>query len=253
MNRISATIIVKNEEANISDCLKSLDWVDEIIVSDTGSTDKTVEICTAHGATVYTDDWLGFGKQKNLCQSRAKSEWIFNIDADERVTPALKEEMLLAIEDNESGYAGYYVPRKNHFAGRWVRHCGWYPDYNLRLYRKSAGAFNERRVHEAVQLTGSKRYLKNPIIHLTYKNLADYHARSERYSTLAAEEMYAQGRRAGATDTTLRPLFTFFKMYFLKLGFLDGALGFRLSTLYAGYTRAKYAKLKGLDRKESNG
>lgn len=254
--KISVTIIVLNEEANIADCLKSLDFADEIIVSDSGSADATVEICESHGATVYTDEWLGFGRQKNLIAERARNDWVFNIDADERVTPGLRDELLRAVEHDDqgnqaktSGCSGYYVPRKNHFARRWVRHCGWYPDYNLRLYRKSCGRFNERRVHEAVQVDGGKNacgHLKNPLIHLTYASVEEYLIRAERYSTLGAEELYESGRRARATDTTLRPLFTFFKMYLLKLGFLDGALGFKLSMLYARYTRAKYVKLKSL-------
>lgn len=248
--KISVTIIVLNEEANIADCLASLDFADEIIVSDSGSADATVEICKSYGATVYTDDWLGFGRQKNLIAERARNDWVFNIDADERVTPGLKDEILRAAEQGEkNGCSGYYVPRKNHFALRWVRRCGWYPDYNLRLYRKSCGRFNERRVHEAVQIDGGKSacgYLKNPLIHLTYASVEEYLVRAERYSTLGAEELYESGRRARAGDTTLRPMFTFFKMYILKLGFLDGALGFKLSTLYARYTRAKYVKLKAL-------
>ncbi|MBE9527607.1 MAG: glycosyltransferase family 2 protein [Proteobacteria bacterium] len=247
MKKISATIIVLNEEANIGDCLESLDFVDEIIVLDSGSADRTVEICKSYGATVYTDEWLGFGRQKNLAATRTANDWVFNIDADERVTPGLRAEILDAVERDEKN--GYCVPRKNHFGGRWVRRCGWYPDYNLRLYKKSTGSFNERRVHEAVQIEGGSKaagYLKNPLIHLTYASVEEYLARAERYSTLGAEELYESGRRTRATDTTLRPLFTFFKMYILKLGFLDGALGFKLSTLYAGYTRAKYIKLKAL-------
>ncbi len=247
MPKISVTIIALNEEALIGECLESLDWADEIIVSDSGSTDRTVEICNSHGATVYTDEWLGFGRQKNLCATRARNDWVFNIDADERVTPGLREELLEAVEaDSKGGCPGYNVPRKNHFGGIWVKRCGWYPDYNLRLYKKSLGSFNKRRVHEAVQLTGKAGYLKNPLIHLTYASVEEYNTRAERYSTLGAEELYEQGRRPRISDTTLRPLFTFFKMYILKLGFLEGALGFRLSTLYAGYTRAKYQKLKRL-------
>ena len=244
MKKISVTIIVLNEEAKIGDCLKSLDWADEIIVSDSGSTDRTVEICESYGAAVYSDAWEGFGKQKNLCAERAKNGWVFNIDADERVTPGLREEILSAVKNSRKN--GYCIPRKNHFAGTWVKHCGWYPDYCLRLYLKKFGSFSERMVHEAVQLQGSKGYLKNPLIHLTYSCVAEYKTRAERYSDLGAKEMYANGRRARSTDATLRPLFTFFKMYIIRLGFLDGALGFKLSKLYAGYTRDKYEKLRRL-------
>ncbi len=246
--KISVTIIALNEEAKIGDCLKSLDWADEIIVSDSGSTDKTVEICESYGATVYSDTWEGFGKQKNLCASRAKNDWVFNIDADERVTPALREEILSAASNDQNN--GYCVPRKNHFAGVWVKHCGWYPDYCLRLYKKECGSFSERLVHEAVQLKGPEGYLKNPLIHLTYDSVAEYKTRAVRYSDLGAQELYANGRRARSTDTVLRPLFTFFKMYILKLGFLDGSLGLKLAALYAGYTKEKYVKLRRLGQRQ---
>jgi glycosyltransferase involved in cell wall biosynthesis len=239
---ISATIITLNEEKNIRDCLESLKWADEIIVSDTGSTDKTVEICQKFGARVFIDEWLGFGAQKNLCQERASSEWILNVDADERVTPELKEEILQAARNGAR--PGYFMPRKNFFGKRWIRHCGWYPDFNLRLYRKELGRFSEKRVHESVVLDEEAGYLKSPLIHLTYKDVADYLDRMQRYSTLAAEEMYANGKSAGLADLFFRPAFTFFKMLVLQRGFLDGTSGVVLSGLYACYTFAKYAKLR---------
>lgn len=243
---ISVTIICLNEEANIRDCLESVRWADEIIVSDSGSTDKTLEICGQYGAVVTSDTWRGFGAQKNLCASRARYDWILNIDADERVSAGLSDEIRLAAASGDRN--GYYIPRKNSFGGRHVRHCGWWPDYNLRLYRKGSGSWVERRVHEAVKLTGKAGHLKNPLEHKTYKDVSDYLQRMQRYSTLAAEEMHAAGKEAGAIDLLFRPCFTFFKMYFLKLGFLDGRLGIILSTLYASYTLAKYAKLWEMNR-----
>ncbi len=241
MDKISVTIIVLNEEKNIRDCLESVKWADEIIVSDSGSTDRTVEICKEYGAKVKVEQWLGFGRQKNLCGDRAKNRWILNIDADERVTPGLAEEIRAALAGSPK--AGYYIPRKNYFGDRWIRHCGWYPDYNLRLYRKDAGRFLDRYVHESVAVNGPTGRLKNPLIHRTYDDVSDYLARMQRYSTLAAQEMLNQGRNAGITDILLRPPFTFFKMYVLQRGFLEGGTGVILSTLYAAYTLAKYAKL----------
>lgn len=239
MEKVSVTIIALNEEANIRACLESVAWADEVIVSDTGSTDRTVEICEGFGARVFRDAWHGFGKQKNLCAERAKNGWILNIDADERVTPGLRDEIKSAPDDK----AGYYIPRQNYFGDHWIRRCGWYPDYNLRLYRKDKGGFAEREVHEAVSVEGPREYLKNPFVHRTYRDVSDYLARMERYSTLAAEQLRKEGKQAGLTDLLLRPPFTFFKMYVLKLGFLEGKAGAVLSILYASYTLSKYAKL----------
>lgn len=241
MEKVSVTIIALNEEKNIRDCLESVKWADEIIVSDSGSTDSTVEICREYGASVFSDEWLGFGRQKNLCGDRARNLWVFNIDADERATPELKAEIAAVIKSGDK--AAWYVPRKNYFGERWIRRCGWYPDYTLRLYRKDSGRFTDRAVHETVAVNGPKGYLKNPLTHRTYRDVSDYLTRMERYSTLAAEEMFSSGRAAGFTDILLRPPFTFLKMYILKLGFLEGSAGVMLSTLYASYTLAKYAKL----------
>ncbi|MEK6791324.1 MAG: glycosyltransferase family 2 protein [Deltaproteobacteria bacterium] len=239
---LSVTIIALNEEHGIKDCLDGVQWADEVLVSDSGSIDKTVEICRLTGALVFSDKWLGFGAQKNLVASRAQGQWILNVDADERVSPELRDEILKAISSGAA--SGYYVPRKNHFAGRWIRHCGWYPDYNLRLYRKDAGAFSERAVHEAVSVNGAVGYLKNPLIHYTYEDVSDYLDRMQRYSTLSAEQMKKDGRSATVFDLLLRPCATFLKMFVLKRGFLDGSVGLTLSMLYAAYTLAKYAKLR---------
>lgn len=243
--RLSVTIICLNEAANIQGCLESVQWADEIIVSDSGSTDGTADICRRYGARVWSDAWLGFGAQKNLCASRASGEWILNIDSDERVTPGLRQEIETAINSGKD--AGYYMPRENYFGQRRVRRCGWWPDYNLRLYRKDSGRWLERRVHESVEVAGETGYLKNPLEHRTYKDVADYLTRMQRYSTLAAEELYAAGKRARITDLLFRPPFTFFKMFVLKRGFLDGGIGIILSILYASYTLAKYAKLWEMD------
>ncbi len=252
MKKITVTIITLNEEANIGACLESVaGWADEIIVSDSGSSDRTPDICRSHGARVFEDEWLGFGAQKNLCQSRARNDWIFNIDADERAAAGMGEEIARALE--RGGAAGYYVPRKNYFGDKWVRRCGWYPDYNLRLYRKDAGRFTERAVHEAVVVDGPTERLRTPLIHRTYSGVDDYLRRMERYSRLAAEEMLREGRSTGAGDLILRPGFTFIKMFLLRGGALEGRTGLVLSWLYARYTYSKYEKLRALIREKGRG
>jgi glycosyltransferase involved in cell wall biosynthesis len=240
--KISATVIVLNEEKNISGCLKSLDFADEIVVVDSGSSDRTKEICCSNPRVRFHERaWEGFGRQKNMAADLAENDWILNIDADERVTP----ELLSAIGSADlSKFAGYRVARRNYFAGRHVRYCGWYPDYNLRFYNRRQGRFSERVVHEAVECSGQVGTLQGDLLHYTYEGISDYLRRMERYSSLAADEIVAKGKVPGCAALVGRPLFTFFKMYFLKRGFLDGCLGLQLSVLYACYTFAKYAKAR---------
>ncbi|MBI5047352.1 MAG: glycosyltransferase family 2 protein [Deltaproteobacteria bacterium] len=248
MQKISVTIITLNEESNIRACLESVKWADEILVSDSGSIDRTVEICKEYGAKVFSDTWFGFGRQKNLIAGKAKNNWVLNIDADERVTPDLRVEIEMAL--SKDGYEGYYIPRKNFFGEKWIRHCGWYPDYNLRLYRKDKGSFNERSVHEAVRIDGNLGYLKNPLEHYTYRDVSDYLKRMDRYSTLAAEEMFKNGGNTSLLNLVFRPCFTFFKMFVLQKGFLEGYSGIILSGLYSTYTFSKYAKLREMSKRQ---
>lgn len=255
--RITACLITRNEEKNVRDCLESLRFVSEIVVIDSFSTDKTPDICREYTDKVFQTDWQGFSATKNLCVDQASNEWVLVIDADERVTPELRAEILDLKEDAD----GFSVPRQNYFLGKWIRHCGWYPDYTLRLFRKNLGRFKDRAVHEAVSLEGKALHLKNPLIHYTYVDLAGYVTRLNRYSTLAAEQMRADipdgapvsfPRRAKLiADIILRAPFSFVKMYLFQLGFLDGAHGFLLAAHHSFYVLAKYAKLWELLKKTS--
>ena len=240
--KITATIIVLNEEKNIADCLASLDWADEIVVVDSGSIDRTAEICRNNPRARFVQrEWEGFGRQKNIAAGLATNDWVFNIDADERVSPELRQSILNA------GFAlcdGFRVARENYFGSRRIKYCGWYPDHNLRLYNRHKCRFGERAVHEAVECPGPVGTLTGNLVHYTYAGIADYLRRMDRYSTLAAEELVKQGRRPGVASVTLRPIFTLFKMFFLKKGFLEGYHGLLLSILYAIYTFAKYAKAR---------
>lgn len=246
--KISATIITLNEEKNIGDCLASLDFADEVVVVDSGSCDRTAEICRSYpNVRVFQREWEGFGRQKNIAAELATNDWIFNIDADERVSPWLRQAIL---EADLERFAGFRVARENYFGTRWIRHCGWYPDYNLRLYDRRRGGFGERAVHEAVACDGTVGTLAGNLVHYTYAGVSDYLKRMDRYSTLAAEEIVKAGRRPGAMGVVIRPLFTFFKMYFLRKGFLEGYAGMVLSVLYSMYTFSKYAKALELMRQE---
>jgi glycosyltransferase involved in cell wall biosynthesis len=252
MEKISVAIITKNEEGNIRACLESVQWADEVVVVDNGSTDRTLEICREYGARVFLEDWKGYPGQKNSAIEKTRNEWVLSLDADERVTPELRREM----EERLAADApadGYWVPRKNFFLGRWVRRCGWYPDLNLRLFRKSRGRFAEREVHERVEVRGKTLPLSQPLIHETYRTISDFLQRMDRYSTLAAREMHREGRRFRWIDLLSRPPFTFVQMYILRAGFLEGGDGLLLSVLYSYYTFAKYAKLRETGKREEAG
>jgi glycosyltransferase involved in cell wall biosynthesis len=244
---ISAILITRNEERNVADCLASLVFADEIIVVDSGSTDGTQEICRGDPRVRWhTEEWKGFGPQKNSALDKAAGPWIFSIDADERVTEELARE-IAGLDLASSPVDGYRVPRRSFFGEKWVRHGGWYPDYTIRLWRKECGRFVDRSVHEVVRLSGPVGTLRGDLLHYTYRDTADFLERMGRYAALAAAEMRREGKRATPLDLVFRPPFTFLKMYLFRCGFLDGALGFRIALLYARYTFAKYSKLREPD------
>ncbi len=242
MAAVSVVVITKNEEKNIRDALSSASFADEIVVLDSFSTDVTVDICREFTDRVFQEEWRGFSGQKQRAVELARNDWVFVIDADERITPGLAEEIKKLTEAGPDR-PGYCCPRRNHFMGREIRHGGWYPDYSIRLFDRRRGRFKERAVHEAVELDGEPGYLKNPMLHYTYDSVSDYLARADKYSTLAAQEMRKEGRKAGISDLLLRPHITFIRMYLLKRGFLDGIHGLLLAGLYSYYTFSKYAKL----------
>jgi glycosyltransferase involved in cell wall biosynthesis len=247
MKKISAILITKNEEGNVGDCLASLTFADEVIVVDSGSMDRTEELCRRDPRVRwFTEEWKGYGPQKNSALEKAAAPWVFSIDADERVTPELAGE-IRALDLRHAPDDGFRVSRRNFFGGKWVRRGGWYPDYVLRLWRKDRGRFDNRVVHESVLVPGTVGTLSGELLHFTYRDTADFLDRMNRYSTLAAREMARAGKRCSSLDLLFRPAFTFFRMFVLKRGFLDGALGFRLAVLYAAYTFAKYAKLGEAD------
>lgn len=242
--KISATVITLNEAQNISDCLSSLNWVDEIIVLDSGSTDATEQICRSYrNVRFYKQEWLGYGGQKNKAAELAANDWILNLDADERVTSDLKESILSA-EYNH--LVAFRMARENYFGKRWIKHCGWYPDYTVRLYNKAHCSFSNRAVHETLEYQGEIATLAGNLQHFTYASISDYLKRMDTYSTLAAMELFKKGARPTFFDIFLRPIFTFVKMYALRGGFLDGYSGLILSCLYACYTFCKYSKTREL-------
>jgi glycosyltransferase involved in cell wall biosynthesis len=250
MPRLSVFLIALNQEANIGDCLASVSFADEIVVVDTGSADRTVELARTYTDRVLTAPWEGFGRTKNFALDQARGDWVFSLDTDERVPPALKDE-IMAVVAADGLLAGYRVPRKNYFCGRWIRRLGWYPDYTLRLFRRGQGRFREREVHEEVVVAGPVGTLQTPLEHYSYRSVSDYVARMDRYAHLAAQEMAKAGRRPVPGELFVRPFLSFFHLYVIRLGFLEGATGYTLAVLMSMYKFLKYYYLRELSRGRS--
>lgn len=270
---LSVVIITHNEEANIGRTLASVqslvaDGRGEIIVVDSGSTDRTIEIAKSLGAQVFVEEWKGYATQKNSAIEKAAGEWILSLDADEEVEPDLatlialvispqtrqpKEQLLAAIRGprtSRTEISGYWMRCRNKFFGKWIRHGGYWPDPKLRLFRKKAGAFENRAVHEDARLSGKTgRFLDGALIHHSYPTLADYIDHMNRYSSLGAEMVAAKGRVGfSAFNIVVRPAATFIYNYFFRLGFLDGSEGLLLHLYHAVYVSWKYAKAWELRR-----
>jgi glycosyltransferase involved in cell wall biosynthesis len=238
---ISSIIITYNEEKNIRDCLESLKWADEIIVVDSESQDKTTKIAEELGAKTYSQEWQGYGRQKNYALGKATGDWILSIDADERVTPELAREIQEKLSSHS--FSGYKIARKTYFLDKWIKYGGWYPGYVLRLFQAGKARFAEKEVHEYLELNSEAGYLKNPLLHYTDDTLDHYLDKFQRYTSLASKELYVHRKRVSLSDLFLRPILFFLKMYVAKRGFLDGIHGFILAVLSSFYVFVKYAKL----------
>ena len=255
---LSVAIISHNEEANLARTLASIAWADEIVVVDSGSTDRTPGIAREFGVRFFEEPWRGFAAQKNFALSLCAGDWVLSLDADEVVSECLAQEIqnLLCRQApdrmpdravaGEPVVDGYRLRRRNLFLGRWMRHGGYYPDPKLRLFRRGAGEFTARAVHETVRLSGHWDDLAGDLVHHAYPSLAAYIAHMDRYSTLAAENVVAAGRGPSVprflVNVCVNPLFTFLYNYFLRLGLLDGREGLLLHLYHSVYVSWKYAK-----------
>jgi glycosyltransferase involved in cell wall biosynthesis len=247
MPRLSVTVIALNQEAHIGECLACVSFADDIVVVDTGSTDRTVELARTYTDRVLQAHWQGFGRTKNYALDQARGDWVFSLDTDERVPPALKDE-ILAVVAADGPLDGYRVPRKNYFCGRWIRHLGWYPDYTLRLFRRNRGRFRDREVHEEVVVEGPVGTFQTPLEHYSYRSVSEYVTRMDRYARLAAQELAKGGRRPYPGELFVRPFFSFLHLYFIKRGFLEGTTGYALAVLMSMYKFLKYYYLRELAR-----
>jgi (heptosyl)LPS beta-1,4-glucosyltransferase len=241
---VSCAIVVYNEERNIKDCLESVKWMDEIVLVDAFSSDRTVEISKSYTPNIHQRPWKGFGEQKNFAIDQATSDWVFILDADERVSPELRAEIEGIISGRERSTAvAFYLPRKNYYYGKWVRWAGCYPDYQLRLFRRGVGRLNDEEPHNRFVFEGASAYLKSGLDHYTERTIDDHFRKFSNFTTLAAQERAKTKRSVHWTDLTVRPVFTFYKYYIRRAGFREGMHGFLISAFASMYTFVKYAKL----------
>jgi glycosyltransferase involved in cell wall biosynthesis len=251
---ISVCIITFNEEKNIVDCLESVNWVDEIVVVDSFSKDRTVDLCRKYTDKIYQIEWQGHVKQKNCALEYATNEWVLCLDADERLSPKLKEEIKSVLSTDGQKIDGYFFPRHSYYLGRWINHGGWYPDYKLRLFRKSKGRWGGKDPHDKVILNGTTTRLQGSLLHFVYKNLSHQLQTVDSFSTITANVLEGEDERFSPMKLIFRPPFRFFEMYVIKKGFLDGLPGFIIAVASSFYVFLKYAKLWELTKhkKEEN-
>jgi glycosyltransferase involved in cell wall biosynthesis len=241
---LSAVIITRNEEANIERCLKSLQFCDQIILVDSGSTDKTVEIAKIYTGEVYVRPWAGFAKQKNEAALLAKNKWILSVDADEVVPPSLQAEIKGLFESGKYAlYGAFSMPRKTVHFGRWIRYGGWYPNRLVRLFNRETGNWEGAELHESWVSSGAIGLLREPLEHYSFSSLEDQVARNNRYSSLGALKLQREGKRFKWLRLLTKPTSKFLETYFLKRGFLDGYPGLIISISAAYSVFLKWAKL----------
>ncbi len=241
--KISATIITFNEERNVARVIESLRCCDEVVVVDSGSNDRTVEIASKLGARVIETNWRGYAGQKNFAAEQAENDWILSLDADESLSEALEAD-IWQLKKNGPRFEAYSMPRLAQYLGRWILHSGWYPDRKVRLYDRRRARWAGDFVHESVQVDGNIGHLNSNVLHFTCDSLSEHLRTMDRYTTLAAEEIVARGRQVGWSDLLLDPAWTFTRSYILKRGFLDGAEGLAIAWMAALYSFLKYAKAR---------
>lgn len=245
---LSVAIITKNEEDRLLDCLASVSFAAEVVVVDSGSTDRTVEIARAFGAVVYEEEWQGFGRQKQLAIDRCRHDWVLVLDADERVGAESRQEIGEVLVTGSC--VAYSFPRKNYFCGCWLKHAGWWPDRVVRLFRKDSARMSQRSVHEALEVHGLVGNMQHPLIHFANNGLEQTLNKVNHYSSAGAKELFAQGKTASITKAFVRAGWAFFYNYILRGGFLDRGEGFIMAVSDFMNVFFKYAKLRELRKQK---
>jgi glycosyltransferase involved in cell wall biosynthesis len=252
MAPISVVILAKDERDRLPDALTSVTWADEIVVADTGSSDGTQSLAAEAGARVVSIPWEGFVRSRNRALEEARFDWVFVLDADERVTPALKDEIRATIAADDGALAGLRMPRLSHFLGRPIRHGTWYPDFQLRVGRRSRGLRAEGgRVHESIVVDGPVAKMRTALIHHPYRDVSDALRKAATYARLGADDRYDKGQRGSASGLLFRPVFEFFRCFVLKAGFLDGTKGVSVAFLHASSYFLRAAFLLEIERREA--
>jgi glycosyltransferase involved in cell wall biosynthesis len=241
--KITATIVTFNEERNIARAIESLRCVEEILVVDSGSTDRTVELATNLGVRAIESHWRGYAAQKNFAAESATHDWILSIDADEALSESLEGE-LWTLKKKGPSYDGYSMPRLAQYLGKWILHSGWYPDRKVRLYNRQKARWVGEFVHESVEVSGSVGRLDSNLLHFTCNSLSEHLKTMDRYTTLAAEELVSRKAEISGRHLILDPTWTFVRTYFFQQGFLDGLEGLTIAYMAALYTFLKYAKAR---------
>jgi len=240
--KISVSIRTFNEEKNIRECLESASWADEIVVVDSNSVDHTVDIAREYTDKVISQPWLGHIAQSQFATDQARNIWVLHLDADERISPALRDE-LASLDLENSPYDAYEMPRRHFFMRRWINHSAWYPDYKIRLFRKDLCIWGGYAPHDEVKVKGQTKKLQNDIVHYIYRDIEHFAATKNSYSSLTADDHAVGGKKARIIDFTLRPLYAFLYRYFIRLGIADGVAGFTISVMEAHAVFLKYIKL----------
>jgi (heptosyl)LPS beta-1,4-glucosyltransferase len=247
MNKISVIVITKDEEKNISNCLKSVEWADEIIVVDSESSDKTVELAKKFTEKIFIRTWEGYVPQKKYALGLASNDWVLSLDADERITEALKNEILNLSLDNVSGYK---IRRKNFLLKKEITSCGWEKDYQLRLLKKDKTSFSDRLVHEKFIVEGEVKTLSNPMIHYTFSSFTDYFNKINYYTSLKAQELFKKKKKIGGWTIFSHSVSAFFAFFIIRKGFKDGVYGLIISSLHSVSTLMNYIKLWELQNRK---
>lgn len=241
MEKISVVIITKNEEKNIEACLKSVNWVDEIVIVDSGSTDKTLEIADRYNCKIIETPWLGFAKTKQLAVDSAKNNWVLSMDADEVLSSKLQD-FLKELKLNEHIF-GYLIRRSTYYLGHKIKYSGWQGDYPLRLFDRNRGAFNDKDVHESVKVNGPVELIQHEILHYSFPDLETHLSKMSLYAELSANMMHKKGKRSSLPSAVIHCVAKFISMYIINMGILDGRYGFLLAANSAYGVFLKYVKL----------
>ena len=246
--QLAVVVLTRNEEHNIAECLHSVRWADKLCVLDSGSTDRTVELARQASAEVQVHSFVNYADQRDTALQVFAADWIFFVDADERATPEVAEEVRRVIEGESA--VGWWVPRRNYIWGRWIRHAGWYPDYQLRLLKRGLARYDPtREVHEIVQLGGPEDHLQNPLTHYNYATVGQFRRKQGLYATYEAGVLLKQGIHPRPHSVILQPLREFWRRYVTLQGYKDGGHGLLLSILMGYYTGVAYWRARGMWRK----